>query len=126
MKLGELAYLADENCDPGVVGYLRGLGWSVATTTELGLNGKPDTDVLDTAVASGRVVITHDRDFGTLAIAARLPVIGILYLRPGHISTEFTVGTIEALMQRDPDVQPPFILVARRDGDQVTIRIRAL
>jgi len=50
----------------------------------------------------------------------------MLYLRPGHIVPEFTIGTLSTVLTTDPDVTPPFIVVARRTGDQVAIRIRQL
>jgi hypothetical protein len=36
------------------------------------------------------VLLTHDIDFGGVAILAVEPYIGIVYRRPGHISAEFT------------------------------------
>jgi hypothetical protein len=34
--------------------------------------------------------------------------------------------TIQTLLKADPDVTPPFVMVAKRSGDRVTIRLRAL
>lgn len=65
-------------------------------------------------------------DFGRLAILQKEPVIGIVYLRPGHIDSRFTLATIRAILGADPDVDPPFILVAKRAGNRVTLRIRRL
>jgi hypothetical protein len=62
-------------------------------------------------------VLTHDRDFGTLAIHAGEPYFGIVYLRPGHISAEFTWRTIAAIESTVESVEPPFIVVAERRGD---------
>jgi hypothetical protein len=45
---------------------------------------------------------------------------------PGHIEPQFTMAMMGALLNTDPDVTPPFVLVARRSGNQVTIRVRAL
>ena len=71
------------------------------------------------------MVLTHDSDFGGLALMGA-QFIGIIYVRPGHIRTEFTTKTIEAVRDNAPEVTPPFILVAERTGDTVKIRVRQL
>lgn len=67
-----------------------------------------------------------DARFGLGALAINLgePCFGIVYLRPGHIRTEFTLATLDTLLKRDPDVEPPFILVASRREADVTLRLR--
>jgi len=71
-----------------------------------------------------RVVITHDSDFGGLAVLNSQPYIGIIYLRPGHIRPEFTIQTLQAIQSRTLEVTPPFIVVAERTGNNVKIRLR--
>ncbi len=115
--------LADENIHPQVVEFLRQGGVDIISIAELGRFGISDAMVLKQANKSGRVVMTHDSDFGTLVLMSA-DFTGILYLRPGHIRSEFTIGTLTALRQREIDVNPPFIVVAERTGDKVKVRIR--
>jgi predicted nuclease of predicted toxin-antitoxin system len=126
VKLREFKFLADEDFDPDVVVHLRASGWNVLTANEAKLLGKPDDALLKAAFLGGRVILTHDSDLGALAIVTKVPVIGILYIRPGHIESKFTIETFDVILQNDPDLQPPFILVAHRRGGEVTIRIRQL
>lgn len=126
MKLRQFSFLTDENFDPEVVAYLRSLGLNVQTAGETGLLGRADVDHLRAAWASRRVAITHDPDFGSLAISAGESVVGIVFVRPGHISAAFTIASIDAILKSDPDVEPPFLVVARRTGTEVTIRVRRL
>ena len=70
--------------------------------------------------------VTHDADFGTLAIHQGEPLAGLIYLRPAHIDPKFTIEFLQAVLSADPDVVPPFILVAKRSGNKITIRIRHL
>jgi hypothetical protein len=91
---------------------------------DAGLGAKPDADILRYARASGRVVITHDSDFGMLACLAGEPFIGIIYVRPGHIVATFVLDTLAAVDAAEVDVTPPFLLVAERRGDAVRIRKR--
>lgn len=126
MKLRDFPLLTDENLDPDVVAHLRQLGFDVLDVVERGLQGSTDVELLRLATSQGRVVVSHDADFGTLAVLQNEPLVGIFYLRPGHIDPQFTVATIHAVLSIDPDVSPPFILVAKRAGNRVTVRVRAL
>ena len=126
MKLRNFPLLTGENLDPAVVAYPRQVGFDVLDVLEQGLQGSTDVDLLRLATSQGRLVITHDADFGTLAILQKEPLIGIVYLRPAHISPQFTIATIQAALSVDPDLSPPFILVAKRKGSRVTIRVRML
>ena len=126
MKLSQLAFLADENIHPDVVEYLRKSGLDVATAQDEGLSGLNDIELMRCAFRANRVVLTHDADCGTLAVAANEPVKGIVYLRPGHIQAQFTTTTLRTILDLDLDVTPPFILVAARQRDRVRIRLRAI
>ncbi len=126
MKLREFPLLADENLHPGVIDWLRQQGLDVLTVHEANLVGADDQTVLQLAFNQQRVVVTQDSDFGTLAIVGQEPFVGIVYLRPGHILPDFTIGTLQALLNRDPDLTVPFLVVARRHGNHVQIRIRTI
>src|SRR5208283_2477686 len=117
MKLREFPLLTDENLDPDVVASLRQLGFDVLDVVEGGLQGSTDVDLLRLAAAQGRVIVTHDADFGTLAIHQNEPLVGLVYLRPGHIDPQFTTETVRTILTTDPDVLPPFVLVAKRTGN---------
>ena len=122
----DFALLADENVQRDVVTFLRQQGYDVQSLPEEELFGQSDADVLRIAHEQGRVVLTHDSDFGTLAIAQNEPFTGIIYLRPGHIRASFTIQTIETLAAQPLDVQPPFIVVAERRDQTVRVRTRQL
>lgn len=126
MKLREFPLLTDENVDPDVVAHLRAVGFDVLDVIECRWQGAADVDLLRRATGQGRVVMTHDADFGTLAVLQHEPLVGIVYLRPNHIDPRFTVATIQTVLNADPDLVPPFVLVAKRTGKRVTIRVRAL
>jgi predicted nuclease of predicted toxin-antitoxin system len=66
--------LADENIHPDVVRFLRDQGTDVCSVTEEGLAGQDNLTLLRRAYQENRVMLTHDSDFGTLAIMQREPV----------------------------------------------------
>ena len=125
MKALDFPLLADENVNPEVIEFLRKAGLNVSSVAEQRNFGLSDTEVLLQATEVGRVVLTHDSDFGGLALMGA-KFVGIIYLRPGHIRANFTIQTLEAIRDNAPEVTPPFILVAERTGDIVKIRVRQL
>jgi predicted nuclease of predicted toxin-antitoxin system len=125
VKVLDFPLLADENVHPDVILFLREAGLDIESIAEQGHFGLPDTKVLQQATDAGRVVLTHDSDFGGLALLGA-KFVGIIYIRPGHIRADFTVRTLEAIRDNAPHVTPPFILVAERTGDLVKIRVRQM
>jgi predicted nuclease of predicted toxin-antitoxin system len=124
LKLSACKLLADENIHPHVVLFLRQIGCDVNDVLMLGLAKAADEVILSKAHQESRIVLTHDRDFGRLAISIRRPLHGIVFLRPGHIDPQFTIATLRAIDDRDFDYSPSFILVARRRGSHVQLRLR--
>jgi predicted nuclease of predicted toxin-antitoxin system len=104
VKPFEFPLLTDENIGPDVVAGLRERGCDVRTVGEEDLIGSVDRDVLDCAVRQGRVVVTHDLAFGHAIIAAGAPFVGIVYLRPGHISASFVLAVVDAVIQSSVDI----------------------
>ena len=126
MKLAEYPFLADENIHPEVIAHLRDNGFDLLSVVEAGLIGSSDEKVLQFAFEAGRIVLTHDSDFGTLALAYQQPIVGILYVRPGHIQPAFTIDSLAAILDRTYEITPPFIVVGTRQGQRVHIRARQL
>lgn len=126
MKLAEFRYLADENIDPEVVATLCAKGLDTVHVTDIGLCGRPDEDVMTAAVAEGRVLPTHDSDFGRLAIAQGRAFVGIVYLRPGHIDPATVLSLLNHGLEQPFEVEVPFIVVARRGREGISIRVRQI
>jgi predicted nuclease of predicted toxin-antitoxin system len=118
--------VADENIHPEVVLFLRNQGKEIFSVLERGLRSGSDLALLRLAHSLGRVVLTHDSDYGTLAIAQGEPFTGIIYLRPGHIRPEFTIEMLQTISTQLTDVKTPFILVAERKDKTVRLRLRRL
>jgi predicted nuclease of predicted toxin-antitoxin system len=125
VKIQDFAFLADENIHLDVVAFLRSEGHDVLYAGE-GLIGSSDTVLLQLALSQNRVVITHDKDFGAMVIARREPMIGVIFLRPGHINPQFTRETLEVLFHANLNVIPPFMVVTKRQENTIKIRLRNL
>jgi len=118
------ALLTDENISPEVVAALRDRGLDIQTAVELGLAGGADSALLRCAGSLNRVVLTHDVDFGLLAVRQGIPFVGVIFLRPGHISSAFVLEIIDTLRGAEIDASPPFFVVAERRGNRILIRLR--
>ena len=120
MKLHQVRILADENVSPTVVAFLRSQGIDVADTKERGWQGKSDDELLETAYRENRWVLTHDSDFGSLAIHEDQPYWGIVFLRPRDLTPRNVVRVCNRLLQHDVDVSQRTLVVV----EEARIRIR--
>jgi predicted nuclease of predicted toxin-antitoxin system len=73
-------FLADESCDFSVVRALRAAGHDVAAVAEWP-GGTPDREVLESARAEARVLLTEDKDFGQLVFSALAGSGGVILIR---------------------------------------------
>ena len=96
-----------------VVTWLRERGVDVVTVPELGWAHRSDDELLAEAHAMQRFVLTHDSDFGRLAIAEGQAVHGILLLRPGDRRPDEVVAELPPLLARELEWDPPMIAVYR-------------
>lgn len=124
MKPLDFPLLADQNVQLAVVVALRERGRDVRTVDEEELATATDARILEHATLGGRVVLTHDSDFGALAIARRMPFVGLIRLRPGHIEVGFVLQMLDALDVSGIEVMPPFIVVVERRAGRVRVRVR--
>ena len=126
MKLTEFPLLADENIDPSVVVTLRDRGMNVLTVHDLDLQGGPDREILNTASRLGRAILTHDADFGRLALRAGYTAPAIVFLRPGHVSAARVIEMIDAAgAVALPSTGSCVVVIERREAE-VRIRVREL
>ena len=72
--------LADENMGTASVAWLREMGHDVLWDAE-SLHSAPDTDVLEHANSSSRILLTRDTDFGYLVFHEHRVSHGIVLLR---------------------------------------------
>lgn len=113
MRLAESPWLTDENIHPEVVAHFRSRGLDVLDVKEQGWHGRPDDEILDEAYRSARIILTHDGEFGTMALLGGRRVVGIVRVRPGHVRSEVTIGALDRLFALDLDPPPPFLVVVQ-------------
>ena len=124
MKALDHPLVADENIHPEVIAALVASGRDVVRVVDLGLTSWGDRAILERAHVQRRVVLTHDRDFGTLAVREGVAFTGIVFLRPGHLDPKLVLSMIDAVAQVEVQLDPPFIVVAELSAGRVRVRFR--
>ena len=74
---------------------LIGLGHDTVSIAAIGLSKAADSELLRVAAEQGRILVTRDRDFGTLVFVRKLGA-GVIYLRVAPS----TLGAIHQEFQR--------------------------
>jgi predicted nuclease of predicted toxin-antitoxin system len=75
-----LRFFADESCDFAIVRGLRSIGFDVRAVVE-DMPGKPDPEILKTAVSENRILLTEDKDFGEWVFAHKSATAGVVLIR---------------------------------------------
>nr|VFJ70993.1 MAG: Predicted nuclease, contains PIN domain, potential toxin-antitoxin system component [Candidatus Kentron sp. FW] len=120
MRFHSLKILTDENISPAVVSFIRDKGMDVADTKERKWHGKEDQYLLEKACSENRFVLTHDSDFGTLAINEGKEYHGIIYLKLRNPKVSNVIRAMEQLFTLEAEFQAGNLIVV----DDLKIRIR--
>ena len=112
---------ADENIDSALIDWLRGQGHDVLSVRETA-RGASDHEVLDKAVQEDRVLLTADKDFGSLVYRQGSPAAGVILLRFRKVSRQDYLNLFIQHFPAIASAQPGrFVTVTNRD-----VRIRPL
>jgi len=118
-----MRFLADMGISPRTVDFLRDLGHDAMHLHEEWLDCLSDSDILIKARREGRVLLTHDLDFGELIAisAARLPSVVTFRLRnmrPANVNRH-----LRAIIEQHQEAPENGALITTTEGH---IRVRWL
>lgn len=122
MNPSDSRILTDENISPRVVIFLREAGFDVSDIKEMHKFGITDKVVLEIAHSENRIVITHDSDFGMLAINQGVPFIAIIYIRLKIPSAESVINALRKFLETDIKISNGMLAVIEEDR----IRLRTV
>lgn len=103
--------VADINIAAPVIQFLRSQGVDVVSAFEEGWYLYEDKDILANAHMMDRFVLTHDSDFGKLAVYWKHSITGIIHLRPGGRTPSEVIADLQYLLEIQVDWTPPLIAV---------------
>jgi predicted nuclease of predicted toxin-antitoxin system len=109
-----MRFLADECCDFAVVRALRDAGHDVLAVSEF-QQRSVDKELLDPGLASDRMLLTEDKDFGWLVYAARVDSAGVILIR-FPASVRGSLGEAISRLVRENGAQPAGIFVVLQPG----------
>jgi predicted nuclease of predicted toxin-antitoxin system len=108
-----LKILTDENISPRVLSFLRGKGLDVIDVKEKGWQGSADKFLMAAAWEEKRFILTHDADFGTLAINEGVPCYGIIYLRLKDLRVEKVKESLDKFLKIEKEISEGTIIVLK-------------
>jgi predicted nuclease of predicted toxin-antitoxin system len=111
----------DASSDARIVGHLRHLGHDVTRVGTDHPGNLKDVEVLATAVAEQRILITDDRDFGELVCVRRHPHTGVIYFRLNTTRFVVRASRLDAVLANHSDELDQFLIVTEHD-----VRVRRL
>jgi predicted nuclease of predicted toxin-antitoxin system len=124
MNLSDFSLFTDENIDPFLVVFLREIGFDVFDVKESNLNGSSDAFLLELATKKNRIFIILDSDFGTLAHKDKSSFLGVVFLKPGHFDLKIHIQTFQSIIDANPHLETPFMIIAEWTNTAIKIRIK--
>jgi predicted nuclease of predicted toxin-antitoxin system len=109
-----MRFLLDEGTDARIAPFLQQEGHDVAVVGRDRLYAMKDEDVLATAFAEARILITDDRGFGQLIFQRRLQHAGVILFRPGHLALPIRIAALTTLLNDHPNQMSNFIVITER------------
>lgn len=118
-----MKFLADMGISPDSVAFLQGFGHDAVHLHDEGLDCLEDSAILRKAQEEGRVLLTHDLDFGELIAASggRLPSIVVFRLR--NMRPERVNSCLQSIVSQHKESLEQGAIVSVTEGQ---IRVRFL
>ena len=114
--------LLDMNLSPALVQELSGRGFDAVHWSSSGDARAPDEWILAVARREGRVLLTHDLDFGAILAAGAGPGTGVVLLRMQDLSPDRLAPLLAAaLRSNETDLKVGAIVVVEESRTRVHI-----
>jgi predicted nuclease of predicted toxin-antitoxin system len=100
-----LNFLVDENMPRSLAPQIAALRFNVQDARDIGLKGRPDTEVMETAAAADAIIITRDRGFANVKNWSDDFTAGVIFINlPDDTPVDIVNSRIlELLAQRLPE-----------------------
>jgi predicted nuclease of predicted toxin-antitoxin system len=114
-----MKFLLDQDVYAPTARFLIGSGHNVVLAAQIGLSQADDDELLKTAQKQGRILITRDRDFGTLVFMKAMGA-GVIYLRILPSTQNAVHKELERILNTysEEELAKAFVVV-RLDGHRI-------
>lgn len=118
-----MKFLADMGISPQTAAALRELGHDAVHLHDQNLDRLQDPDILNKAQREGRIVLTHDLDFGDLLAASRMQLPSVIIFRLRNMRPERVEHYLKEIIIQHGDELEKGAIISVTEGQ---VRIRAL
>jgi predicted nuclease of predicted toxin-antitoxin system len=118
-----MRFLADTGLAQSTVAFLRAEGHDAVHLRDQGLQQSEDIEIVQKARAEGRVILTHDLDFGRIVALGGTRVPSVITLRLSDMRPNQVNQYLIAVLERFTEQLEMGALVSVTDGG---IRVRSL
>lgn len=94
-----MRFLVDMPLSPTLADWLSKEGHEATHASQMGLGRAPDQEILKTAIAEGRVLITADLDFPRLFAYMKVEGPGLILLRGGNLSEADAIDWVRRVLR---------------------------
>ena len=118
-----MKFLIDMNLSPRWCSILRAEGWESVHWSDVGSVSAPDHEIMEWALNNGRVVLTHDLDFGAMLAATQANGPSVAQIRTQDVRPQtLSPLLIPVLRQYENELDAGALLVV----DEARSRVRLL
>lgn len=118
-----MKFLADMGISPSIIRRLREQGYDAVHLYEQGLMRLADEDILRKAQAEGRILLTHDLDFGELLAFSKQEFPSVIIFRLSDMRPENVWLHLSAVLAQHQEAIEQGALLSVRDRK---VRLRTL
>jgi len=93
-----MKFLADIGISPRSAKFLRDLGHDAIHLHDEGLDRLSDANILAKALSEGRIVLTHDLDFGELVAASKAQLPSVITFRLRNMAADHVNRYLEIIL----------------------------
>jgi predicted nuclease of predicted toxin-antitoxin system len=117
-----MKFLIDMNLSPRWVEVLQSEGWDSVHWSEIGQPDATDSELMEWAREHGRVVLTHDLDFGAMLAATQATSPSVAQIRTQDVRPESLAPLLILVLRRyENELTEGALLIADRSRSRVRI-----
>jgi predicted nuclease of predicted toxin-antitoxin system len=121
-----LSFFTDENISTELINFVKSEGYEISGVIEENLQGTSDINIIEKCLASKRIILTHDNDFGKLIFTTSTSFYSVVFLRPGHFNGTFHIPTLQSILKNKELIQRGTLIIGQRIGKKIKIRIKKI
>ena len=118
-----MRFLSDMGISPKTVTFLQNFGYDAIHLHEMGLDKLPDSDILEKSVNEGRILLTHDLDFGELLSRSGAKMPSVIIFRLRNMSPTQVNLYLQEIITKHRDLLQQGAIISVTEGQ---IRVRLL